>query len=88
MGRTYSFNIPNMPPELASQVEKTLNGAVKAGESINVENMDAFSCWLNRKNPLLYRKVKPYIDAIYEAAKKVLDVTHSFLWHLGKALCN
>lgn len=87
MGRVYSFDIPNMPQELANQVETVLNRATKAGESINVDNLDAFSSWLNRKNPLLHRKVKPYIDAIYEAAKKILNATHSFLWHLGKLLC-
>lgn len=87
MGRIYTFDIPDMPQELANQVEKTLNGAIKSGEAINVKNMDAFSGWLNRKNPLLYRKVKPYIDAIYEAARKTLNAVHNFFWRLGKSLC-
>lgn len=81
------LDLPNMPPELAGQVEKVFCGARDAGELINVNNIGAFSNWLNRKNPILYRKVKPYIDAIYEAAKKALKTTHSFFYHIGKALC-
>lgn len=85
--RKLQIDVPNMPPELKGPVEKLLNGARIAGETINVDNTTAFSNWLNQKNPQLYRKVKPYIDAIYEATKKVLNATHSFFWHLGKALC-
>ena len=66
----FVFDVPNMPVELKEQVENVINDTLRTGRDIDTSNMNAFSNWLNKKNPGLYRKVKPYIDAIYEAIKK------------------
>lgn len=82
------IHAPNMPPELVKPLEDFLNGQKNAGETIVMENAGAFSIWLQNKNPQLFRKVKPYLDAVFEALEKALDITHGILWHIGRALCN
>lgn len=70
MGKIYAIDVPDMPQELASQVERFLNGERQAGNRIATENVSAFSNWFERKNPTLYRKVKPYIDKLFDAIKE------------------
>ena len=78
MGRIYAIEVPEMPQELASQVESFLNGQRTAGNSIATENVSAFSNWFERKNPSLYRKVKPYIEKIFKALKEVGEGLKAF----------
>ena len=78
MPRRLNLDLPNMPPELVTQVEDTINGWRNAGETIVVNNTNSFSNWLKGKNPQLYNKVKPYLDMIFEAVKSALELTHSF----------
>ena len=78
MGRIYTIEVPDMPQELANQVESFLNGQRRAGNSIATENVGAFSSWFERKNPTLYRKVKPYIEKILKAIKEVGEGLKAF----------
>lgn len=78
MGRIYTIEVPDMPQELANQVESFLNGQRRAGNSIATENVGAFSNWFERKNPTLYRKVRPYIEKILNALKEVGEGLKAF----------
>lgn len=86
MPKRLELDLPDMPIELKEQVEAALNGARSAGEEIVVDNMGAFSIWLNCRNPELYRKVSPYLEMIFKAVKKALKAAHSFLFELGRFL--
>lgn len=78
MGKIYAFDVPDMPQELATQVEKFLTGERIAGNKIATENVNAFSSWFERKNPTLYRRVKPYIEKILKALKDVGEGLKAF----------
>lgn len=78
MGKIYAIDVPDMPQDLANQVESFLNGQRRAGNSIATENVSAFSNWFERKNPTLYRKVKPYIEKILKALKEVGEGIKAF----------
>lgn len=88
MSKEVVIRNPNIPPQIAKQVEDAINGALGAGEDITTKNVGAFSQWLKDKNPQLYEKVKPYLDLVFDALKSALKVTHNIFWHIGKALCN
>lgn len=78
MGRIYAIDVPDMPQDLANQVESFLNGQRRAGNSIATENVGAFSSWFERKNPTLFRKVKPYIEKILKALKEIGEGLKAF----------
>lgn len=78
MGKIYAIDVPDMPQDLANQVESFLNGQRRVGNSIATENVSAFSNWFERKNPTLYRKVKPYIEKILKALKEVGEGIKAF----------
>lgn len=87
MSKEFVIHNPNIPPDIAKQVEIAINSALESGQNIDSKNLGAFSRWLKNKNPRLYEKVKPYLEFVFEALKSALKVTHNIFWHIGKTLC-